>query len=335
MGPARVAARPSTRSSRPASCGSAMFRFRHMDYVTRQFINLTKKFRKEIRPLLSRVSDSLDKHTKAVNESAKAAQQHECPAPEVTVINKIPDSIEVHQNAKETSDERNYRRFMFLLSGLSLAGLVVYAYLVFGQYTEMIRTTKAAQDSANAAAKAADAAKKSADTSADALRLDQRSWMNIKFGTWKSDPNGPIRVDWFVVNSGKVPIRHWSGFAKVEVIHIGHAPQFGMTPDVAKFSGGILFPNEPPSGAFGFQTTKVNPQTHKVEPRNPSPDEVSDIEQGRAYVAIHGELRYSDVSGHHWLRFCTYRRINDAAFLAIQDAVQPCMDYNNYGDSDH
>lgn len=129
-----------------------------MDYVTRQFINLTKKFRKDLRLLLTKHTAALEKQVEAINESTKAAHRENSPAPQVTVVNNMPDSVEVHQNASDTRNEKNYRRAVFFLSALSLGGFVIYADLVLRQYQQMIIATAATQQAANAASRAANTA---------------------------------------------------------------------------------------------------------------------------------------------------------------------------------
>jgi hypothetical protein len=136
-----------------------------MDYVTRQFINLTKKFRKELRKALSDLNSALHKQTEAIRESYQVSNDKQSPLPEVTVLNNLPSSIEVHQNKKDTKDERNYQRFMFLVTTMTLGALVIYADLVYLQYCEMIKAT-------NAAARTADAAQKQFEAS-------ERPWIKI------------------------------------------------------------------------------------------------------------------------------------------------------------
>jgi Sec-independent protein translocase protein TatA len=96
-----------------------------MDYVTRQFINLTKKFRKDLRKIAADLNRALHKQTEAIRESNQAAETQQSPAPEVTVLNHLPESIQVHQNAKDTGDERNYRRAMFFITALTLGAIVI------------------------------------------------------------------------------------------------------------------------------------------------------------------------------------------------------------------
>src|SRR5262245_20712244 len=113
-----------------------------MDYVTRQFINLAKHLRKELRKALLDLNTALHKQTYAIRESYKGADGKQRPPPEVTVLNHFPESIEVHLNATDARDEGNYKRAMFFVTALTLGAIVVYADLVYLQYGEMIRATQ-------------------------------------------------------------------------------------------------------------------------------------------------------------------------------------------------
>src|SRR6266852_7807273 len=116
-----------------------------MDYVARQFINLTKKFRKELRLLIQKLNSALDEQTEAIRENTEASKREQSPPPEVTVHSHFPESIEVHQNTADTHDERNYKRVSFFVTALTLAAIVIYADLVYWQYREMTNTTSAAR----------------------------------------------------------------------------------------------------------------------------------------------------------------------------------------------
>jgi hypothetical protein len=124
-----------------------VFRFFHMDYVARQFINLAKHFRKDLRKALSDLNGALHKQTEAIRKSYQDGNDKQSPPPEVTVLNNLPSSIEIHQNERDTGDERNYKRFMFLVTTMTLGALVIYADLVYLQYREMVKGTVAAQTS--------------------------------------------------------------------------------------------------------------------------------------------------------------------------------------------
>jgi len=47
-----------------------------MDYVTRQFVNLTKKFRKELPKLIELLHRDLKQHTEAIHAAKESSDDH-------------------------------------------------------------------------------------------------------------------------------------------------------------------------------------------------------------------------------------------------------------------
>ena len=141
-----------------------------MDYVTRQFINLTKKFRKDFRKYANDLNRALHKQTDAICKSTESHDDEQRPSPEIIATVNLPESIEVHQKAEDTRDERNYRRATFFVTGLTLGAIAVYAGLVYWQYREMINATIAAQTTAKAAQDAITQAR-------DQFRQDERPYI--------------------------------------------------------------------------------------------------------------------------------------------------------------
>jgi hypothetical protein len=183
-----------------------------MDYVTRQFINLTKKFRKDLRKYVSNLDRALHKQTETIRESYQATERKQSSPPEVTVLNHLPESIEVHQNAKDTSDERNYRRAAFFVTALTLGAIVVYADLVNLQYREMIKATNAAETTADAAQKQFEAS--------------ERPW--IKITDLKTTGKGQLIPALSFIGYGHPPFPNGRPQAvwfqtRVEIRNIGHS----------------------------------------------------------------------------------------------------------------
>jgi hypothetical protein len=144
-----------------------------MDYVTRQFINLVKHFRNDLRKALSDLNSALHKQTEAIRKSHQGTNYEHRPSPEIIATVNLPKSIEVHQQANDARDERNYKRATFFVTALTFGALVVYADLVYLQYREMARATTATEH-------AADAAKTASDIARDALVLANRPWIKVR-----------------------------------------------------------------------------------------------------------------------------------------------------------
>jgi hypothetical protein len=107
------------------------------------------------------------KQAEAIRNSYQTRNDKHCPPPEVTVLNNLPSSVKVHQREQDTKDERNYRRFMFLVTTMTLGAIVIYADLVYWQYRQMIRATEEATRSANAAQQQ--------------LEATERPWLKVSF----------------------------------------------------------------------------------------------------------------------------------------------------------
>ena len=169
-----------------------------MDYVTRQFIHLTKKFRKELRLATSKLSVALEKQAKAISESAQASKREQSPPPEVIVQNHFPESINVHQDAQAARYEKNYRLVTVFIAALTLGAIVVYSVLVFRQYEQMIVATRAAQDAANSARDGLTETRKQFATS-------ERAWIGVTRPTRIYPEEGGVNLQVLLVNTGKTP----------------------------------------------------------------------------------------------------------------------------------
>lgn len=180
-----------------------------MDYVTRQFINLTKKFRKDLHSISRKLNSALDKQTEAI----RTAKSEQSPPPEITVFTKVPESIEIHQNAEDTTEERRYKHRMFFLSFVSLCALVFYTTLVYMQLRTLIDATSATEHAVQEARLNRLQADKAFSATVEQFRLDQRAWLGyvLKTRTY-SHPNlrtNPadfmVVLEGNLINSGKTP----------------------------------------------------------------------------------------------------------------------------------
>src|SRR5438034_1134344 len=122
-----------------------------MDYVTRQFINLTKKFRKELRQALQKQTDAIGQATKAAREN----KQEPLPVPlPVKAELQITETIQTENRAQYN---RSHGLQIWLTVGTWLTFLVTagafgaaayYASVAKSQLGQMRIATKATQDAA-------------------------------------------------------------------------------------------------------------------------------------------------------------------------------------------
>jgi hypothetical protein len=78
-----------------------------MDYVTRQFINLTKKFRKELPKLVKAIQDNLAQNTESIRASDKRREQEQSVQP--LWLDPVLAKHDESERNRTTSDDRQYR----------------------------------------------------------------------------------------------------------------------------------------------------------------------------------------------------------------------------------
>jgi hypothetical protein len=264
-----------------------------MDYVTRQFINLTKQLRKELRKALSRLNGALDKQTAAISKSQEARDAKESPTPEVTVLNNLPESIEVHQNTKDARDERNYKRAMFFITSLTLGAIVIYADLVYWQYREMINATKATQDALTETRLNRIQGEKVFDATVAQFRLDERPWVGLAtVGANKPRVEMPLqggnpKAHFFFVNTGKSAARE----VKTRIAWKPPEGRFAIPTNCR--DARVEFMHAPyiaPQGTFELREPTIDPLFYETFGRNYW---ARSYQGAHTYYCMFGEIVYS------------------------------------------
>jgi hypothetical protein len=182
-----------------------------MDYVTRQFIELTKKFRKELRAYVLELKGALDEQTGAIRESAKTDQREQTPPPDVIVQvhQHFPDSIEINQKAKAAQYEWNYKFISVSVAAASVGIIVIYATLVYWQYREMIKATIATKQAVVEAKLNRRQAETAYQASVEQFHVDQRPWIGVvdsRIGHFAYHEDYIVEIQ--ITNSGKQPALH-------------------------------------------------------------------------------------------------------------------------------
>lgn len=137
-----------------------VLRLFHMDYVTRQFVNLAKKLRKDMR-------ESLQKQTDAIRQATKTAQENKqrpLPVPlPVRAELQIPE-------AEKTQKKKDYRLQIVLTVGTWAAFIAaaVYAGITRREYKEMI-----------AARHQTDVIISATERTANAAEANNRPWLGL------------------------------------------------------------------------------------------------------------------------------------------------------------
>jgi len=266
-----------------------------MDYVTRQFIVLTKKFRKELPKLFSRLNSALNKQTEAIRENTKRQNVSPAPVPNILSVVNLPESIEIHQRADEARQHRGYQNRTLILSLITFLTLAVYAFLVYLQYREMINATGAAQQAVQESRFQRQQSEKALQATIDQFRLDQRAWIVLRECYILPAAAGEIRITLNVVNTGKSPAKD---IQQATSFYVAPTPVLKSPPDnpLLKFR-----PSAPiaPGGK-----TELHIAVKVVDLGS----DYAAITKGDKIIYEFGEVRYRDVFGNpHRTTFCLYQ----------------------------
>jgi len=293
-----------------------------MDYVTRQFINLTKKIRKELRVYLSKLDRTLDKLAEAIRQSAKNSKVENLPSQNIALHTNFPESVEVHQNAEDASHDRKYKDKSVALARLSLIALVFYATLVYLQLRTMIDATSATEHAVQEARLARQETEKSLNTAIEQFHLDQRAWIQIE-ATPLQFPKPPINPGALyaitgylrIKNTGKTPASRVSGKIRVESVYETNEANLSLDvkQDIANVALPFLQPNDLSRIHIGEQL-----DGRKV------------FEISRYDTIIFGQLQYCDVfNRQHWIKFCLqYVPSDDANMVRYETCHKTAANWN-------
>ena len=294
-----------------------------MDYVARQFINLTKKFRKESRKVLTELLHSLQQHTEAIRKAnERRDNKHEPQQPPLVVRAElyVPEDVEKDRRSHE---ERQHRLQVWIVIGTWAAFIAgsIYAYVAVRQWREMISTrhqTQHAIEAANRAAKAAE------DANADAsehFRQDERPYvsLNLALGPPAGQQQTPsntgslISLDLLPDTDNHPTGRviwsiHYKNYGKSPALNIRITKQVEVGPDAFKkvhwissetSSGPMVAASE---DGFVSAYSGVLPQKEIVASL------AKDIQ-----VVIFGHIDYEGLDGtSYWTEFCLFRLATQA-----------------------
>jgi hypothetical protein len=114
-----------------------------MDYVTRQFINLTKKFRKELRKSLVDFREAIEKNTETTKKAAEAQKEQSLTnALIASAINKPQSRLHEYRAKEETKDALGWIKLAVEVAMLFI--VAAYATVSALQLIEMKKTTDTA-----------------------------------------------------------------------------------------------------------------------------------------------------------------------------------------------
>ena len=170
-----------------------------MDYVTRQFINLAKKLRKDVRKSLDGIKKSLDKKIESDKEARKSAHTNGNANP-FSLELRFPRSIQT-RTVVDTKQNEPIEWLKLAVGVATLVAVVAYTVLAAYQLEEMRISAKAAGD----AAKTADDTFKA---SQNIFVINERPYMVLDGAPQFQHPpaiDTPIKVNVTIKNIGKTP----------------------------------------------------------------------------------------------------------------------------------
>jgi hypothetical protein len=278
-----------------------------MDYVTRQFINLTKKLRKDLNKALPSLQRGIEKiSTKIESAAAKNHTDHQkASAPPPVILGELRrpqseiDQEEAREIRKEASDTRQEGRdrirLFFEGSGLLIASVLAVANIGLWLVTKEV--SNATRDAAAAANSQVQASKDSIDATVKQFRLDQRAWLGPKGITLhEMHAPEPIVATITIMNFGKTPAmavsaRYYLHASDVKINardyarHPVEPPPTGISPTF------ILLPNA---------TMDLVPQTGTTDNLG-----ISSVNNGKKFLYAFAWINYRDVFGEpHQTKFC-------------------------------
>lgn len=287
-----------------------------MDFVSRQFIVLAKKLRKELRKSLSDVHNALQEQTRAIRDHYKREDQSIKPPIHVFAELHTPENIERARN----NEDRQYRLQWWIMLGTwaAFVAVAVYAGVTYlqlrdfdtsigiGQITAKESRIQAAASikSANAATKDAITAERQFHLAEKALQVDVRPWIQPTFhpGPHQIDVNSNYVEPFGFVNIGKSPASNIRAKVIMKPVYNTDPFEFEYKSLLAVVEIGLLFPNSPrevPIKASGIGPDgKPRPIIITQEIKNA-------IEAGDAQIITYGTITYRDMLGEHWTRFCS------------------------------
>jgi hypothetical protein len=159
-----------------------------MDYVTRQFINLTKKLRKELRSALLLLNKSIEHQTEAIRKADNANKQGQR-APTSRAELYVPQSERYKQETKDTR-QSIIEHWKLYAEIIGILVVVAYTTVSFLQLRELSKQYPELHTSAQAAESAA-------AINAEALHSVQRAFLTF--------PPSPV-IDVFVNPGNESPL---------------------------------------------------------------------------------------------------------------------------------
>ena len=283
-----------------------------MDIVTRQFINLTKKLRKELRHALQQQTDAIRQSTKAARDNKQ--QPLPMPLPVVAEL-QLPET-EKTQRRTEYRESRTLQIWLTVGTWLAFLAASIYAGIT---YYQLKTANEALNDNRKSGAEQLSKLGEQVAQlkTANQIAVDaERPWIGINFTVRELDASTLQSTVWYA-NSGRRPAKLIASYFYWHVYKsLPDSPLY--VPLKTDIRGqGIIVPNSNMTNSQSF--SKITEQASKELVRNGE------------HVFIYAKMEYEDVSTHqrHWVHGCI------EYFPGFQNAANGwvnCSTYNDTGD---
>jgi hypothetical protein len=164
------------------------------------------------------------------------------------------------------------------------------------------------------------------DDARKVFNTDQRPWMEAQSidGGWSVSINQPITYKLKISNIGKTPAKKISAIMFLEKVANGSPPKIYIPgpKGAASEESGIMFPN----GYMDVTAIRIDNINNSAVETPLSPEEMSELSQGKAYLVVYGRIEYFDSSGtYHWTHFCDWHGFNQS----VTYSAKLCTSYND------
>ncbi len=262
------------------------------------------------------IGQALKEQTAAITKSIEAAKPEQKVPDDVHPV-RISGTIETRKNANDAHSGQIYQRLTLLISTLTLIAIIVYAWLTYRQWVEMIGATDAAQDSVHESRLNRQQADKSLKATIDEFRLDQRAWVSVSNVNATAEIGKPLQIILGFTNTGRTPAKDMRVLAVLDPISKGQKVKFAYGKDSYSWTG-ILQPNAADHvtlfGTRSKTTGEVTPLTSDLSQQ---------IAHGDVAIYADGIVNYQDICGaNHWISFCYFLNIKTSG-------VGVCSEHND------
>jgi hypothetical protein len=163
----------------------------------------------------------------------------------------------------------------------------------------------------------------------DQMRKEQRAWLTVEqksSGTTLA-LNGAASTSVILKNTGKTPGKRIIGNFFLEIVRNGDSPHFE----------GDVMHTVSVMGSFSPDTSQDVAVVRRRHKRGGGPNDAEDdpftseemtaLQDGKAWIAVHGIVGYDDVFSRHWTKFCVWSDAKPGDYLS-----RSCTMYNDTDD---